>query len=638
MPPEAISSWSYEMPSEEQSFDEREEEYDEYNETAAPDARPNPVRHVSVTPLPQKYMEALVRDVPAVKHLDPRLLRLASGNVNVARDVSGVDPTTGTYHALPGETPAGITKKLTGQVERLAELLAANPGKPAVSNVWNIPPGWLVYDRETGALTTARKYVVQSGDSPYAIAKKLGAASRPKWFAELSAANPQKQVKNGNFASLFPGEELGVPDSWPEHPLAVSTGNAQPSQQPSPSPAQPSGPSPAPNPGLPGAGQNATMDPGAILQVQLMLARWGRRVPNTINPSDFGSTYDFTSTMTPRTVQAIQSFQIWWNRQYPLRPLRMDGSLDNDTMSALKEAELAASMYGPGGMPTPPNPGQTQPFSLDQIPRPPYLPADVPWPPVPAPSQAKPQPQPQPKIEDKSPGVRQDQPPQYSAEAQQRIKALEEQSEVLRQQLKAAQEQLARYAAPAPQPSPTPTPQPTPGPLQQTPQPQTAPSNAFPPLDINLSEKDRQNLQSILMYETRPESLAWFATTYDAFGYPLAAAALRSRMNALLVPLDANMPEDQKQIVRSILQNETQANSLEMAASMYESMGYPYAGHALRQRATYLRGLLSAPPADPPNTPVVPYQDDSLHTSSPDAPQKSMLPMLALIGAGLALT
>ena len=100
-------------------LDEDEEIEDEYNETAAPRIRgPGRVRHTSVTPLPRGYLDALLRDVPAARNLDPRLLRMASGNVSVARDVSGVNPGSGTYHALGGETPHGITKKLTGQVER----------------------------------------------------------------------------------------------------------------------------------------------------------------------------------------------------------------------------------------------------------------------------------------------------------------------------------------------------------------------------------------------------------------------------------------------------------------------------------------------------------------------------------------
>jgi len=169
--------------------------------------------------------------------------------------------------------------------------------------------------------------------------------------------------------------------------------------------------------------------------------------------------------------------------------------------------------------------------------------------------------------------------------------------------------------------------------------PQTAPSTAFPPLDMTMSENDRQIVQSILTNETRVDSLAWAANVYDAMGYPLAAAALRSRMNALSVPLDANMPEDQKQIARSILQNETRPDSLEMGAAMYDAMGYPFAGQALRQRAAYLRGGLATPtPDDLPDMPVVAYPQNPPQTAAPEQNNKSFLPVLALLGAGLAFT
>lgn len=146
-------------------------------------------------------------------------------------------------------------------------------------------------------------------------------------------------------------------------------------------------------------------------------------------------------------------------------------------------------------------------------------------------------------------------------------------------------------------------------------------------------------MQSILTNETRPDSLAWAANVYEAMGYPLAAAALRARMNALSAPLDVNMPEDQKQIARSILQNETRPEALEMAAGMYEAMGYPYAGQALRQRAAYLRGGLSqGTPVDLPDMPVVMYPSNPQQTAAPEETKNSLLPLLAILGAGMAFT
>jgi len=131
----------------------------------------------------------------------------------------------------------------------------------------------------------------------------------------------------------------------------------------------------------------------------------------------------------------------------------------------------------------------------------------------------------------------------------------------------------------------------------------------------------------------------WLANNYESAGYPLAAAALHSRINALSAYLDPQIPEVQKQIIRSILQNEMRPDMLEMAAGVYQNMGYAYAGQALRQRATYLRGGQAQPtPDDSPDLPPVTYQDNPPQMTVPEQNKNSLLPALALIGAGLAFT
>ncbi|TKC90543.1 hypothetical protein [Polyangium fumosum] len=302
-----------------------------YDDTASPDTRPRPVQHVSASPMSAAQLEAMVRAVPLLRVHDPRLLRTLTGGGG-ARDVSGVDPTTGTYHAVPGETPHGITKKLTGQTERTQELLAANPGKPESDPAWNIPPGWLHYAGDTGAnLITARKYVVMKDDWPQKIATKLGACpDRLKWWSELKAANPHKttQSGSGNWVSLFAGEEIGIPDAWPEHPLAV------------PIHATPTQPS---TPGVPGPGKTTTLDPAVVPHTQALLASWALRNPGDCNPSDFGrNPMDLVSGFTRRTTQALASFQTWWNKKQPTRPLPTTGELDQATYNALVEENNAA--------------------------------------------------------------------------------------------------------------------------------------------------------------------------------------------------------------------------------------------------------------------------------------------------------
>ena len=171
-------------------------------------------------------------------------------------------------------------------------------------------------------------------------------------------------------------------------------------------------------------------------------------------------------------------------------------------------------------------------------------------------------------------------------------------------------------------------------------------------LDAHMPEDQKQIVLSILQNETRPESLAWAADAYDVMGYPVAANALRNRAYAFATPLDTHMPDDQKQIVRSILQNETRPDSLDWAANTYQAMGYPFAAQALRNRAEVLRS--GSWPMEPPQAPQVPQVPQAPEDNEPPAwtwPQvdpaptqqtagadSSLMPMLALLGAGLAFT
>ena len=70
------------------------------------------------------------------------------------------------------------------------------------------------------ALTKAT-YKVMAGDWPAKIAQKLGASRRPRWLAELYAANPHKTTLGGNWRLLAPGETINLPDEW-SHPAVPS--------------------------------------------------------------------------------------------------------------------------------------------------------------------------------------------------------------------------------------------------------------------------------------------------------------------------------------------------------------------------------------------------------------------------------
>jgi nucleoid-associated protein YgaU len=73
------------------------------------------------------------------------------------------------------------------------------------------PPIQIVPDPSATNVTST--YAVKSGDYPWKIATQYtGHGAR---WPELVAANPQKpRAKDGNFASLLPGEKLTLPGSW----------------------------------------------------------------------------------------------------------------------------------------------------------------------------------------------------------------------------------------------------------------------------------------------------------------------------------------------------------------------------------------------------------------------------------------
>lgn len=74
-------------------------------------------------------------------------------------------------------------------------------------------------------------------------------------------------------------------------------------------------------------------DTGAVYtQAQILLAAWGK-AGGPIQPPDFGRDDDFTGKDSPRTVDAIVSFQRWANSQGA--NIRDDGVLDDLTLGQM---------------------------------------------------------------------------------------------------------------------------------------------------------------------------------------------------------------------------------------------------------------------------------------------------------------
>ena len=108
--------------------------------------RPRPLYHMSFArPMSQRELHRLLMFVPQLRAHPEGVLAEMAGLVGQARDVRGVDATTGEYLLLPGETLIDVAFKLVGDRGRWRELLAANPlraeGDPRV----RIPPSWFGY-------------------------------------------------------------------------------------------------------------------------------------------------------------------------------------------------------------------------------------------------------------------------------------------------------------------------------------------------------------------------------------------------------------------------------------------------------------------------------------------------------------
>lgn len=85
-----------------------------------------------------------------------------------------------------------------------------------------------LYWHEASGLDPSNRlvYIVESGDSPIRIARKLiGDGMRWK---ELVAANPlKKTAPNGNFVTLLVGERLNVPVAWEQLMSKVTPSGGQ---------------------------------------------------------------------------------------------------------------------------------------------------------------------------------------------------------------------------------------------------------------------------------------------------------------------------------------------------------------------------------------------------------------------------
>jgi len=189
-------------------------------------------------------------------------------------------------------------------------------------------------------------YIVEKGDGPWAIAQKLtGNGNRWK---ELLAYNKDKKPTIDK--NIWVGEVINLPPTW-QKPVAVVNPPT------SPLPAAPP-PTIAPVPDLIStAAATASIVP-SILQAKAILAAWGKT--DGVSQSgltDYGmQPSDMSTTMGPRDVLMLKSFQVWDNKTLN-EGLPTDGSLDAKTLAALQNWASARATSAVPSTPATTSPG-----------------------------------------------------------------------------------------------------------------------------------------------------------------------------------------------------------------------------------------------------------------------------------------
>lgn len=196
----------------------------------------------------------------------------------------------------------------------------------------------------TGLVDEGKVYVVESGDFPGRIAKKLTGVDT-KW-PQLIAANPQKKTKATNigkvFVTLFAGERLNVPASWQVVKAAPLTSTA-----PAPVTVLPgvtiTAPAPVGTPrvtpvSIPAAAvDQSNQNTAAILQAKSVLVTWAKTDGlNEAGFTDYGvRPEDLSTSFGARDKFVGRSFENWSNRVRGTK-LEVDGEMNSELADALR--------------------------------------------------------------------------------------------------------------------------------------------------------------------------------------------------------------------------------------------------------------------------------------------------------------
>ena len=170
-------------------------------------------------------------------------------------------------------------------------------------------------------------YIVEKGDSPWAIAQKL-IGNGNRWKELLPYNKDKKPTIDKN---VWVGEIINLPPAW-QKPKAPTV---------NPPTALPSIPVPAPtlspDPGIANPANTVNAIIPGILQAKTILVAWGKTDGiNQAGVSDYGAQApDLSTTMGPRDTLQLQSFQAWENKTLGTG-LNQSGNLDAATLQALQ--------------------------------------------------------------------------------------------------------------------------------------------------------------------------------------------------------------------------------------------------------------------------------------------------------------
>jgi nucleoid-associated protein YgaU len=192
-----------------------------------------------------------------------------------------------------------------------------------------------------GLDSTGTTYIVEKGDSPWAIAQKL-IGNGNRWKELLPYNKDKKPTLDKN---VWIGEVINLPPAWQKPKATPANPTALPSI-PVPSP------SIAAKPDLITAATNAanSIIPG-VLQAKTILVAWSKTDGiNQAGVSDYGQqAQDLSTTMGPRDTLQLQSFQVWDNKTLG-DGLNVSGNLDARTLQALQS--WAANRASQGSVPS----------------------------------------------------------------------------------------------------------------------------------------------------------------------------------------------------------------------------------------------------------------------------------------------